>query len=163
MRLHTPAQLEAFTGVSTQNQRLWRSGGLLEGRGERTTGGHWRYRDGDVLLVAAMRVIAPIGFELQVARDIANRCLPEIADALRGRDPSGEAATHPFIFVWPRADATSEADQIATGAGPDHYVLKLADLGRIPDLSRSGGFVLVLEDIARKIPAPVADLIREDA
>ncbi len=162
MRLHTPAQLEALTGLTVGNQRTpaWRA--ILEGRSQQSKGGHWRFCDADVLFVSAVRAVATMGFELTVAGSIVEMCLGEVVDAIRGRLPKGVEESHPYIFVW-RIEDTSNTILRETGGvsaiqGTSYCAHRLRDLNRIPDHSRSGGFVLIPRDIARRIPQAITDL-----
>jgi hypothetical protein len=162
LRLHTPAQLEALTGLTVGNQRAssWRT--ILEGRSQQSNGGHWRFRDADCLYVSAVKVVAGMGFELSVAAQIIEMCLGEVADAVRGRPLKGVENTHPYIFVWRIEDTANtilkETGGVSAIQGTSYCAYRLKDLSRIPDFSRSGGFVLIPSDIARKIPQAVADL-----
>lgn len=138
---------------------------MFHGRGEQTQGGHWRFTDADVLYVAATKVIGTLGLELPVATKVAELCLPEVADSIRGRLPIGHEATHPFVFIWNISDTCPEllADVGGVSAigGTEFCVYRLRDLNRIPAFSKAGGYILIPSDLGRKIPAAVADLFRE--
>lgn len=165
MNLHTPAQLEELTGLSTASQRAWRAAGLLK-RGVQTDGGHWRFRRADVLYVALAKVIAEMGFDLTGAAPIAEMCLGEVSDRLQGREVNSDEKTHPYVFVWRIHDSAKTAASMVGGVlhpipNSEHCVVRLAELSRITAFSQAGGFVLIPEDLARKIPVPVAELFSE--
>ena len=171
MRLHTPAQLEALTGLTVGSQRTpsWRT--FLEGRGQQSKGGHWRFDDQGVLFVSIVRAIGDKGVDLAVACVAASMCLEEIVAVLTGADPAPFNRGKPFLFLssmgdtppeWLDAPADSEikaggrwvhAEKPFTG-----ILTPLKDLNLIPRISRAGGVVLIPADIARKIPQAVADL-----
>lgn len=165
MDTFTPAQLEAFTGLSVGAQRAWDKQGLFMGRNERTKGGQRRFRASDVLFVASVREIAALGLELPLAAQIADLCLPEISSHVDGSPfIFGEDQT-PFLFIWRSEDTTDEAGEafangsqarVAHPSGKEF--MRLADLNRIPFFSKSGGTVLIPSDIAKRLPQAVKDL-----
>lgn len=166
MRLHTPAQLEALTGLTTGSQRMWRQN-ILQGRGMVKSGGHSRFRNSDVLFVALTRAVGDMGLPLLVAANVADLCMGEVANALRRQAPYiPSERTHPYVFVWRLADtncdgALQEVGSFSEVGDTGFCVYRLADLNRIPAFSQAGGFVLIPADLANRIPRAVADLFRE--
>ena len=156
MPLFTPSELETLTGLSVANQRAWRHSGFLRDRGEQTAGGHWRFRPGDVLFVATARAVADMGLTLGVATVVADHVLRDVAAAVRGED--GARPDHPFVLIWKAVDTARDAPGVLTTDDDGFSFIALADLARVPAFTRSGGFVLIVADIARKIPPEVAAL-----
>lgn len=171
MTLHTPAQLEALTGLTVGTQRApsWRA--HLNGRGQQSKGGHWRFTDQDVLFVSTVRAIGDKGVDLAVACAAASMCLEEIVAVITGADPSPFNKCKPFIFVssmsdipieWMDAPANSEFKEGGRWVHAEKpftaILTPLRDLNLIPRISTAGGIVLIPADIARKIPKAVADL-----
>lgn len=164
MHNFTPAQMEAFTGLTVGTQRAWRMNGHFQGRGSQTDGGHWRFCSADVLFVEVVKRVAEMGCDLGTAARVADLCLGEVVAAIRGNGPLFPIEqSHPFVFVWRLSDTqpARELDGIGAMEGSDFAVMRLADLRRIPEISRSGGMIFIPADLARKVSQPVRDLFRE--
>lgn len=169
MDTFTPAQLEAFTGLSVGAQRAWEKQGLFMGRNERTKGGQRRFRLGDVLYVASVREFAAMGLELPLAAQIADSCMPEISSCLDGSPFIFGENKSPYLFIWRSEDTTAEAAQaFADGSQPrvgrpgGKEFMRLSDLNRIPFFSKAGGTVLIPSEVAKRLPQAVKDLFKGD-
>ena len=165
MRLHTPAQLAALTGLSVGNQRAWRANGIFQNRGTRSKGGHWRFADADVLFVSVVRAINTLGIELAVASTVANLVLGEIAGSISGDKLLPIEQTHPYIFIWNMRDTNKEfvreIGDISGIPGTEYCVFRLANLARITAISNTGGFLLVPSGLINRLPQAVIDLFQE--
>lgn len=171
MQSFTPSQLEALTGLSVGSQRAWDKQGLFLDRVERTKGGQRRFSVSDMVFVSASRTLADMGYHLPLAVRVVGLCLSEIVDRIKDREPASGELGYPFIFIWRSEDTTEEAGRLAALgewqriASEDEIgfeFIRMADLNRIPVFSRSGGFVVVPADIARRLPQAIRDFAEEN-
>lgn len=165
----TPAQLEDLTGLKVANQRQWRARGFLDLIGEGTEGGHARYSAADVLAVSIMRTLTDLGVELSVANRVALQITGTVSSLLRNPASGYRGGPDkPFFFVWRFEDTFPGAEHVTDrkpilGIGGEFAFLPLFDLNDIKGISRSGGQVISVDEIVRRLPPKVVDLFLSSA
>lgn len=164
MNLITPAQLEALTGHTVENQRAWERAGVWCGRFERTKGGQRRFRKGDVIFVAASRIATVTGLELKVATAAIDAILPQIVALLRGKKMDGNDDQTMPLVVWPTVHSAPNAPKDVWNLGESGFsAIRLADLRRIPLYATLGAVVLDPRGLAEALPQAVKDLVLVEA
>lgn len=183
--LYSPAQLAALTGLAVGNQRNWRRDGFFRKHGVQGAGGYWKFSKHDVLYVAAVRALAEeYDLGIAVAGMLADTFFLEILAAVqrKPREP-GEAK---YVFAWKRKNSTFEAEDALAADGYLHlerwtdgkgqdaalYLYQAGEWCAVqtnyldndhPRLSRTGGIIIVPEEIGWSIPPAVSDLFTAGA
>ena len=162
----TPAQMEALTGLTVANQRVWHRSGYMhpELEAERGASGHRRYTRLDVLHVCTVRAIADYGLPLPVAAMIAEMCTDEISSRLQGLSLLSSEITHPYVLVFRSRDRAATADTEIIGGGvlheeaPDGYeIVRLSDLNKMTHYTTLGGVLIISGNLQQVIPQAVKD------
>ena len=160
-KLHTPSQVEAFTGLGVGAQRAWARQGFLDRCSDFTEGGHRRFRDADVLFIAVTRAIGTMGIDLEVASKISDTILVDVVDSIQKTQTFPIQGTHPFVLVWPAQETRDEAMRTykkwLVSAG-DFNFIRLYDLNRAPFFAKFGGFFIFPKSLWQKLPQAVLDL-----
>lgn len=170
MRL-TPAQMEALTGLSVANQRVWQRSGFMhpELAEDRQGTGHRRYTRLDALHVCTVRAIADYGLPLAVAAMVAEMCTDEISSRLQDLPLLSSEITHPYVLVFRSRDRAATADTEIIGGGvlheeaPDGYeIVRLSDLNKMTHYTTLGGVLIISQNLQEVIPQAVKDFFQPD-
>lgn len=167
MRMLTPAQLEAFTGLTTASQRNWRSLGLFDEIGTSEEGKHTRYHPLDALLIAVARDLNRLGVELDVAVKLAAKL--SVAHGMFGEILGHTPVSAPqtdFILVVRKEAATERLESfMGTVSGRKHLAVGFSadqPLESVSEYSREGGLLVPLAGLLDRIPQAVRDLFADD-
>ena len=99
MRNFDPAQVQAISGVTTDQLRDWRRRGFLEGLGHLTKTG-WQYWRGDIAALTIAKLLVRAGMDMGPAVRMARSATPIIGTLLTN-DPIGSQTSFPgFIVGW---------------------------------------------------------------
>ena len=148
---YTPSDIEALgVPLSPDNLRDWRRRGMLDNFGRVDAVGRWTYRKGDVVALAAAKLIEGLGVDLSRAIEIADKTRVLIVDGLRGKEPE-----YRFIAAWPVE--TGQANMSGIPAGRLESI-QLNDLNRISEYVGIGASVIDIEKIVQAMPDGVKAL-----
>ena len=169
MEWFTPRQAAALVGVVSETFRNWRTlgyipdCGVLKKRGddgEVFLNPYWVYSRDDVLMLSLVRIISELGVLKADAAALAAVLAPVVRAELLG-EPHDAA---PYVLVYAKVDALRPFPFARAGQEePRVGAVFLDDLSGTRLWSRCGGLLIHVSGLTEAVPAPVAELFREEA